>query len=254
MKTKLLTEMELRARWLKSPEPVCYVDEGTILTPAAKDFVLEHGIDLRFGQNASGMTVKPIPSHGGQAYYTEAGTGLQRQDKPEEMTHLHGNVLVYKNHPRIAFRGKLDSLMAQILSVQVMAAQEGCSRLCDELEELLSYVRNILAAEVKEQPLEIRTLLAMDAAEIRRVSHHVKEAFGIDHPVPNHRMGSLCMALNLLRTQVRETELAAANAFLDAHGACARGDILQALNRLSSCVYILFCRKLTGFYEGEGRR
>ena len=63
-------------------------------------------------------------------------------------------------------------------------------------------------------------------------------------------MGKICVALNALRTQVRETELCAVNAFSknpDEHL-----DIVEGLNRLSSCVYILFCRVAAGHYE-EGK-
>lgn len=42
------------------------------------------------------------------------------------MTHLHGNVLVPKTHPQIAFRGMLDSLEAKIMSLQVVASENGC--------------------------------------------------------------------------------------------------------------------------------
>ena len=50
-------------------------------------------------------------------------------------------------------------------------------------------------------------------------------------------MGETALELNCLRTQVREAELAAAAAFGE-----GREDILRCLNRLSSAVYILFCR------------
>ena len=47
-----------------------------------------------------------------------------------------------------------------------------------------------------------------------------------------YTMGEICVALNRLRTAVRETELAAAAAFCSADG-CERADIVEALNRLS---------------------
>ena len=70
-------------------------------------------------------------------------------------------------------------------------------------------------------------------------------------------MGGLCLALNFLRTQVRETELAAANAFCGSPRPSAtplaseggleveRPDLLEALNRMSSAVYLLFLRELS---------
>jgi len=62
-------------------------------------------------------------------------------------------------------------------------------------------------------------------------------------------MGAVCVALNLLRTRVRETELAAARAF-ETESGFSRRDLIQGLNRLSSCVYILLCRRLSGYYNG----
>ena len=67
----------------------------------------------------------------------------------------------------------------------------------------------------------------------------------MNHPVPDPSMGAVAMELNFLRTQVREAELCAANAF-------PKGDelnMIQHLNRLSSGIYILFCRVLSGYYE-----
>jgi ethanolamine utilization cobalamin adenosyltransferase len=167
------------------------------------------------------------------------------------MTHLNAEVLVPKTHPRIFLRGKIDCLMAQLIGVQLVAREEGKDKLVDELEDLLCNLRLILAAEVKDAPLESRRMLGMDSDEIRRVSHNVKEHIGIDHPIPNCRMGRASIALNRLRTQVREVELAAAHAFAGERGVCSREDILRALNRLSSCVYILFCRDVAGRYNGR---
>lgn len=55
------------------------------------------------------------------------------------MTHLRGNVLVFKDHPRIAFRGYIDLLEAEITLAQQAAAQEGYRTLCGELEEVLGF-------------------------------------------------------------------------------------------------------------------
>ena len=126
----------------------------------------------------------------------------------------------------------------------------GKPQLSEELEELLGYLRLILAAEVKDDALQPMNLLGMDSAGIRRASHHVKESIGIDHPIPAWKMGKLCASLNELRTQVRETELYAVNAF-EYDTPDARNDIIEGLNRLSSCVYILFCRAAAGYYEKE---
>ena len=239
MSRRLITDGELRGLWNRAPFSELTVEEDAILTPSARDFLLEHRITLK--QGVPTMTVTPIPERAGQKRYVEAATGRELTEKPEDMTHLHGNVLVPKTHPRIRFRGRLDSLMAQVLELQCRAAADGREDLTERLEEVLAALRAILAAEVKEEPLAPVTLLGLDSAGLRRVSHHVKEEIGIPHPIPHWSMGPLALGLNRLRTQVRETELAAADAFQTEEG-CARPDLIEALNRLSSGVYILFCR------------
>ncbi|MBR4954804.1 MAG: cobalamin adenosyltransferase [Clostridia bacterium] len=249
MRQKILTDTELRAR-MQAGVRVLEIDEGTILTPAAKDYLKERNIDVRSSQVSCGkMTVQPLPA--GEGRFVDAVSGERYSLKPEHMTHLHSNVLVPKTHKRIAFRGKLDCLQAQLIGVQMVAFEEGKQTLCDELDELLDCLRQILAAEVKNEPLKPLRLLNMDSDQIRYASHHIKETTGIDHPIPSYKMGRMCVALNRLRTQVREVELAAACAFEDEHGNCTRTDILQALNRLSSCVYILLCRTLAGVSKGR---
>lgn len=83
--------------------------------------------------------------------------------------------------------------------------------------------------------------MGMDQGELRRVSHDIRGEFGIDHPIPGWEMGELALRLNTIRTQVREVELAAAAAF-EAPGEAPRPDLIKELNRLSSGVYIIFCR------------
>lgn len=252
MKRNLLTDIELRAHWSRTRSATYYVEENTLLTPAAQDFVREHRIQLcplpPAGGQGETMTTTPIPSPRGHARYQDAHSGEAMEQKPEEMTHLRGNLLVPKTHPRIAFRGKLDSLMAQILEVELLAEERGDAGVLRDLEELLAFTRQILAAEVKDEPLPPIQLLGLDNEAIREHSHHVKRHFGIDHPIPNRQMGPLCLALNRLRTQVREVELAACQAFSE-KGGFSRTDLIEGLNRMSSCVYIIFCRKLSGNYE-----
>lgn len=252
MKTKLLTDVELRARWSCDRSQTYYVEKGTILTPSARDFVREHGIQLctNCPAPATGvMTVTSIPFRDGKAVFQDAATGQELDSKPEAMTHLRANLLVPKVHPRIAFRGGLDSLMAQMMGVQMVAEESGLSQIALDLDELMEYSRKIMAAEVKDEPLSEIHLLGMDSKQLRYNSHQVKKIFGFDHPVPNYKMGRMCVSLNRLRTQVREVELAAARAFYQADGTFSRTDIIEGLNRMSSCVYIILCRKLSGYYD-----
>ncbi len=248
---KVLTDAELRARW-RAGETEYRIEPGTIVTPAARDFLREHGMTLRETDAAyARMTVAPIPVRGGKVYFQDAATGAEISAKGEGMTHLRGNLLVPKTDVRIALRGKLDSLSAQFLCAQLDASETGNEQLCADLGELLSYARTILGCEVKDEPLPELRLLGLDSAGVRHASHNVRETFGIDHPVPDYRMGRICLTLNRLRTEVREVELAAARAFLHADGTGERMDIIEGLNRLSSCVYILFCREVARGYKQE---
>ncbi len=247
----LLTDIELRAHWFQTRQSSYTVVEGTYVTQSAWDFLKEHKIELHFAApktTFSPMTVTPLPAEDGKPRYVDWVTGQPLWTKEENMTHVRGNLLVSKTHPRIAFRGRLDSLMAQIMGVQLVAAASDRDRVVQELEELLAFVRHILGAEVKEESLGELCLLGMDSQQLRETSHHVEEHIGIPHPVPHYRMGRLCVALNRLRTQVREAELAAVQAYAQ-QGAAERTDIIEGLNRLSSCVYIMFCRTVAGYYD-----
>ena len=281
---EILTDIALRAHWFRSHEKAYHVSKDTMLTPAARDFIREHGITLIYEDSAlegqpevevssvpeSVKAVNQLPDAAesvGEPYkampmaavpqgadhkpqYVNGETGEVLSVKPENMTHLHGNVLVPKTHPQIAFRGMLDSLEAKIMSLQVVASENGLHRLTDALDEVLAYVRQILSAEVLVKELGEIHLLGLDSAGLRYESHHIKEIYGIPHPMPEYRMGRICIGLNELRTFVRETELAAARAF-QSGDTCTRPDIVEAMNRLSSVIYILFCRQLTGRWPGQ---
>jgi ethanolamine utilization cobalamin adenosyltransferase len=249
---KILSEYELRAMHLPLGTEQFEVDEDTFIMPGAREYLKDRGIKLVLRKIKQGdykvMPKTPIPFDG-ENRYIDAQTGKGYSEKGEEMTHLHGNVLVPKTHPRIVFRGRLDSLVAKILETQFEASNEGCAKIVQELEEVLDFVRSIISAEVNEKPLEDFKLLGMDSQRLRYCSHHVFEEYGIEHLMPDYRMGRLCIALNSLRTAVRETELSAA-AF-EQEGQFGRKDIIEALNRLSSCIYILYCRKLSGYYKNK---
>ena len=249
MNRKLLTDIELRAKWYREPTKVIYVPDGVMLTPAARDFIAEHGLVMEKEKKLPEMTVEKTLPDGAKGRYVIAATGKRVDQKPEEMTHLHGNILVPKTHPRIAFRGKIDSLMADFLCLQEEANEAGETELALALGSLLDAVRSILAAEVKDEPLGELRMLDMDSETLRRMSHDLLKNFGVQHPIPSADMGRLCLALNRLRTRSREAELAAAHAFERENG-FERQDILEAMNRLSSAIYILFIRQWANRRKG----
>ena len=148
--------------------------------------------------------------------------------KPEDMTHLNGDTLVPKTHPRIIFRGKVDSLEAEMLLCQLKMPH-----LQSKIGDLLTLTRKLLSCEVLAEPLEEKPLWGMTAEEIRHRSHFPQTYYNQPHFMPEHTHGENVLYLNKLRTQIRETELAANQALPH------RQDILKTLNRMSSLVYIL---------------
>lgn len=250
---KILTETMLRAATLADSTTEYRVEPDVFVTPLAKEYLRDRGISLVIMERQpAAMTRTPLPGHG-QRTYIDAQTGAGYGEKPEHMTHLRGNLLVPKTHPRIAFRGQLDSLQAEIICLQTEACDRKKEKLVTDLGDILYGVRCILGAEVKEEPLEPMKILGMTDKELRENSHNVKKYLGIDHPIPDYTMGRMAAELNRLRAKVREAELSAAHAFMTAEGVVERPDIIRNLNRLSSGVYIVFCRWLAGSYEG-GRK
>lgn len=247
---KILTENDLRSHPPAAGAQRYEVEAGTFVTESARAWLEKRDIELVVlpaGKVCGGMSRTPLEDRGSRTF-VDAATGLPLgREKPEEMTHLRGNLLVKKTHPRIAFRGQLDSLEAALLEAQWLAHRENAPGVRDDLGEVLDHVRRVLGAEVKNQPLEESPLMGMDQAALRRTSHDVRGSFGIDHPIPSWEMGELALRLNTLRTRVREAELAAAAAF-EAPGEAPREDILREMNRLSSAVYIILCKLLSGKY------
>ena len=159
--------------------------------------------------------------------------------KPEHMTSLWGNKLVSKTHGRIAFRGVIDTLQAEVIEAQVLASLQGADDIRGKLGEVLDYLRSLMSAEVRETPLPPPFLFGMDAEEIHRQSH--KAEGGVK--LPACAQGPVAARLNFLRAKTREAELAAVRAFAPAANTAEtleREDIILGLNRLSSALWCLF--------------
>ena len=158
------------------------------------------------------------------------------------MTHLNGDVLVLKTHPRIAFRGAMDSLEAELLLCQL----NGGEQLRKDLGEILTLARMLIRCEVMNEPVRSEKLCGLTEEEQRRHSHRPQEYYDQAHFMPEYTDGAEILQLNRCRCAARNAELAAARAFTDAEGNAEREDILRALNRMSSMIYILMIRSKAG--------
>jgi ethanolamine utilization cobalamin adenosyltransferase len=154
--------------------------------------------------------------------------------KPEHLTHLNRRELVRKTHPRIAFRGRLDSLEAELL-----LCQKTPNAPVAVLQEMLLLMRSLMRADVLEEPVSELRLWGMDEKEIRERSHQPMKYYGIGFFVPSHKDSLLLLQLNRLRASIRETEL------LSYHAFPTRTDIHRALNRLSSLCWLLCLEEKT---------
>ncbi|MBS4537847.1 cobalamin adenosyltransferase [Clostridium sp. D2Q-11] len=245
---KVLTESELRMILKKENTDKIVVNSNVIVTPSAREYLNEKNIELIFEDKVKDIKVKSDPKNEEKREenifkpkYISKDTGGYFENKPENMTQLYGNELVFKDHCNIVFRGKIDSLESKILEVQVIADKNKSKKLVKELQEVLQYVRNILRSEVVNEKIENITLFGLREEEIREMSHNPKKHIGVDHILPEYKMGEEVIGLNYIRSNVREAEISSIH--------LGRPDIIKALNRLSSAVYVMMCRYLAGYYN-----
>lgn len=221
----LYTEEAVRANLRnRDGKRVFYLGKSDQLTSGARDYLRRERIDILPAESA-----KP-------QRYALLGGGFC-EEKPEHFTHLNAELLVPKTHPRIAFRGKLDTLEAETILCQLEVPI-----FSKELQELLDFTRRILRCDVLETAIGEETLFGLTAEELRRRSHFPQEYYGQPHFMPEASDGRAIVQLNRLRTVVREAELSAVHAFTDRDGNPTRPDILRAMNRLSSGIYLLMIR------------
>ena len=182
--------------------------------------------------------------------YVDYETNAYYYEKPEHMTQLFGNKLVCKDHPRILFRGKLDALQADVVLAQAMIqAAQGSQSLIKDLADILKDLREMMKCEVLDEEMSETTVIGLTHEELRAQSHNPMKYYNIKQMVlPDYTMGTEYAWLNKLRTAIRETEVAACQAFHSGK-TYIRKDIIEELNRLSSALHIMMCRHLAGWYS-----
>ena len=220
--TEDMVRMNIRNR---DGKRVFYLSKGDTLTPGARDYLNRERIGILPAEEAKPREYRLL-------------NGAVIREKPEQMTHLMDDVLVMKTHPRIGFRGAVDTLEAQLLL--------GCLRCPDcreELGQILELSRMLIRCEVMEEPVPDGKLCGLTQQEQRNRSHRPQDYYGQPHFMPEAADGEQILVLNLCRCAARNAELAATRAFTDENGNCSREDILRALNRMSSMIYILMIRE-----------
>ena len=196
---------------------VYYLAKGDQLTSDARDYLTRERIEI-------------LPASQARPERYRLLSGGYMEDKPEHMTHLNAQILVEKTHPRILFRGAVDTLEAELLLA--CAAADGEIR--RQLEEALRYARTLLRNEVLDEQVTVETLGGMDEKALRARSHRPQEYYGQPHFMPAPTDGLLLLQVNKARCAARAAELKAVAAF-----PAGREDLLRAFNRLSSFLYLV---------------
>ena len=107
-----------------------------------------------------------------------------------------------------------------------------------------------MRAEVLSEELPFIDFKGWSDSDIREYSHYPDKYFGVKHFTPDPKYGRVISKLNLLRAQIRELEIAAVDAFYkEENKSVERQDIIMALNRMSSLLYITMCQYMGGFYK-----
>lgn len=223
----LYTEQQVKANIRnRDGKRVFYLGRGDQLTPGARDWLSRERIEILPAEQARPERFKLL-------------SGGFSEEKPEHLTHLNGDTLVHKTHPRIAFRGAMDTLEAELMLCQLILREP----MKKQLQEVLDFARYLLRCDVLEEKVERETLCGLDAQQLRSHSHRPQEYYGQPHFMPEVTDGEEILRLNRCRCAAREAELKAVAAFTDREGNPTRIDLLRAMNRLSSMIYILMIKQ-----------
>lgn len=256
-----ITETWLRERHSLSEGTELRLPADARLTPAARALIEarrltvkyrdEQGRLYRESEDGEAAALEPVHGLTGSSEKLVACCQLCRQPaehKPEGMTHLNAHELVAKNDPRLRLRSQLDAAIALAVWLQVELREPG--ELALWLGDIRSVLGQVMRADVLGEPLAGFAIGGLADDALHRLSHAPLKYLGHDHLVPELAHGRTCVLLNLLRAKVREVEVCAAEVFMGAGYQLQRKDLLHALNRLSSALYVAM---LLSVLSGRGQ-
>ncbi|MDA8497214.1 ethanolamine utilization cob(I)yrinic acid a,c-diamide adenosyltransferase EutT [Citrobacter sp. Igbk 17] len=240
-----ITEAWLRANHTLSEGAEIHLPADARLTPSARELLESRHLRIKFIDEQGSLFIddeeqQPQPVHGltSSDTHPQASCELCHQPvakKPDTLTHLTADKMVAKSDPRLGFRAALDSTIGLAVWLQIELAEPWQPWLAD----IRSRLGNIMRADAMDEPLSAQSIVGLSDEDLHRLSHQPLRYLDHDHLVPEASHGRDSALLNLLRTKVRETETVAAQVFITRSFEVLRPDILQALNRLSSTVYVM---------------
>lgn len=243
-----ITETWLRRQFGLAHGSEIHLPADARLTPSASQLLAERKIRTKYineqGRvylsNDQADVVHPLTGANQQPGNSCVVCSSSVEHKGELLTLLDSDLLVPKTHPRINLRGKLDTLIAQTVLVQIQFdSVKQYPELHPLLADLRSYIGNVLRSEVTDEPLTPLCMGELDNDTIHAISHQPLKYLGHDHIVPERSHGNNVALLNVLRAWVREVELEAVRVFITPMFELTRVDIIEGLNRLSSALYVL---------------
>lgn len=248
----VLTEAFLRKEWKNNKISTFRVDKGDVITPSAREFLKEKNIALLEGEASAEKAEQEEPNplwetkatstvENNPKRYKDFHTGAHYGGKPEAMTQISGNLLVFKDDPRIIFRGRIDALEAEVLRAMMIMESLHEPELKEGLRDIYLHLRKIMRAEVLGEALADFEMLHKDHEAIRRITHNPKKYFSGGHLILTGEEQPAVLHLNVIRTRVREVEIAAVQAFRKKNKV-EREDIVESLNRMSSAIYYLMLK------------
>lgn len=231
---RYLTEQDLMARCGLGQGVELHLSPEERLTPSAQELVNNRKIRILIvsgdGRVARDDGRPCIP-------WRPRSVPSAKVEKTEAQTHLNGTEMVTKDHPRIWFRGKVDSAIAAAILVQTQLQPVLAPELQGLLADLRSWLGWAMRCEVLDETVPALSMGPFSREAVRRLACHPEE-LGLEPLCPDAAEGSVFTLLNWLRAIIRETEVAAAFAFRMQNGTLERPDILELLDGLSNAVYV----------------
>ncbi len=251
-----ITECELRELWKNGRGSLPSFAPGTRFSASALDFIKTEKINILYSQSQSGQEIPPGTISFYEAEWDKPGVfpvvlsgpvpvcnecGQPLYSKPDHMTQIDSGHFAPKTTPRLVFRGRVDSLNALVMLVGSTARRFELPELAQQLDSLAAYCREIMSAEYHWRQVARLTLMGKSEEELHEISHWPDRFLGIQHLVPGPHDHEVLHWLNLLRTQCREVEIVALQAFPTSDNETTQVGyrLACALNRLSSAVYVL---------------
>ncbi|WP_026747545.1 cobalamin adenosyltransferase [Leptotrichia trevisanii] len=258
----VITEGMLRKLDKEGQLEKIHITEKDILTPSAREFLNVKKIDFRIkksqekfvnNEKTAENKVKDSPANASEEkvikkrQYRDYITGAVYDKKPEFMTQLFGDNLVVKNHKRIVLRGKFDILQAEI--IRYWKKYEKNKKLEGDFAQVYRFVRDLFISEMTDMEFQEKDVLGYDIDTLKDITHNTVKYFKTGHLFEiNIDFDESVIDINYLRALSRECEVAAVDAFYK-EGKVERVDMLKALNRLSSILYLMMLKANNGDYK-----